>query len=112
MDKKEQTRLRVKRYRERVRLGVTKEGVTSPSVTGTYFKDGIEMVGPLGTLPARPRSLTLSDGQILDRANPSRPDLTLWPGWRINALKRCNGKMKPLKGKAFIPELRKKYAIK
>ena len=33
------------------------------------FVDGIEMVPPLGTLPKRPRYLTLSDGQVLDRAN-------------------------------------------
>jgi len=93
------------------RKGVTKEGVTEEGVTkdGTYFKDGIEMVGPLGSLPERPRFKTLSDGQILDRANPPRPDLTLWPGWKIVAMRNCNeaDKMKPLKGRAFIPELRK-----
>ena len=98
------------------RKGVTREGVTEEGVTkdGTYFKDGVEMVPPLGTLPARPRYLTLSDGQILDRANQPKPDLTLWPGWKIVAMRNCNeaDKMKPLKGKAFIPELRKKYAIK
>ena len=62
------------------RKGVTREGVTEEGVTkdGTYFKDGIEMVPPLETLPARPRYLTLSDGQVLDRANPSRPDLVAW----------------------------------
>jgi len=46
---------------------------------GTYFKDGVEMVPPsyvqgltgvFEALPERPRYLTLSDGQVLDRANP------------------------------------------
>lgn len=42
----------------------------------------------------------LSDGQVLDRANRPVADLTLWPGWKIEALKRCNqaDKMKPLMG--------------
>jgi len=33
---------------------------------------GSNMVPPLGTLPERPRYLTLSDGQVLDRANPPK----------------------------------------
>jgi len=50
--------------------GTTGEGLTKD---GTDFRDGIEMVGPLGTLLARPRFLTLSDGQVLDRAY--KPDV-------------------------------------
>ena len=79
MDKKEQTRLRVKRYREKkdsVTLGERYKDSVTPD--GTYFKDGIEMVsasyveGKEGKLyeflPERPRHLILSDGQALDRA--------------------------------------------
>ena len=82
MDKKEQTRLRVKRYREKkdsVTLGERYKDSVTPD--GTYFKDGIEMVpasyvegmtGRFLNLPERPRFLTLSDKQVLDRsAQPS-----------------------------------------
>ena len=50
-------------------------GGTTSKITeeGTFFIDGVEMVPPLGTLPARPRYLTLSDGQVLDRANLPKP---------------------------------------
>ncbi len=72
MDKKEQTRLRVKRYRDK------KNGVT-PEKDVTQRCNAVEMVpasfvqGRNGVmhefLPERPRYLTLSDGQVLDRLN-------------------------------------------
>jgi len=79
--------------------GLTKEGLTSD---GTYFKDEIELVPAFGMLPSRPRYLVLSDGQVLDRANPPKADLTLWPGNKIEALRRCTGQMKPLMGEGEV----------
>ena len=110
LQRREQARVRKQRQRDKEKA----ESVTSGSVTGgsvTFFKEGVEMVRPLGTLPARPRYLTLSDG-VLDRANPPKPDLTLWPGWKIQALRNCTGVFTPLKGRGFIPELRRRYAVK
>lgn len=40
--------------------GITSQGITDKGIT------------PLGNLPERPRYLTLSDGQVLDRANPPK----------------------------------------
>ena len=99
--------------------GLTKEGLTGQGLTedGTYFKDGVEMVPPLGTLPERPRYLILSDGQRLDRAHPPKADLTLWPGWRIRALRACNeaDKMKPLmvrpEAEKVLEGLKAKYGL-
>ena len=70
-----------------------------PTVTkdGTYFKDGVEMVPPsdieglermFQSLPERPRYLTLSDGQVLDRARPVKPSLTT--RGHIERMRRCN----------------------
>ena len=70
----------------------------APTIMKSPDEAPIEMVPPLGRLPERPRYLVLSDGQVLDRANPPKADLTLLPGWRIEALRRCNGKMMPLVG--------------
>jgi len=105
MDKKEQTRLRVKRYREKkdsVTLGERyKDSVTTD---GTYFKDGIEMV-PASyvegmterflNLPERPRYLTLSDGQVLDRA--AQPSSILG-GIRMRRCNEAGFNFKILKG--------------
>jgi len=51
--------------------GITKGRVLQQGITadGTYFKDGVETMPPVGILPERPRFLTLSDGQILDRCH-------------------------------------------
>ena len=59
-----------------------KKKVEDVTPDGTYFKDGVEMVDPayvegLGgrvyqSLPERARYLTLSDGQVLDRAKPPK----------------------------------------
>jgi hypothetical protein len=66
---------------------------------GAYFKDGIEY-GPASyvpgsngkewlNLPERPRYLTLSDGKVLDRANPPAHKKAL-SGAMIQALQRAN----------------------
>ena len=92
--------------------GLTSGGLTSGGLTkdGTYFKDGVEMVPTSGRLPERPRFLTLNDG-ILDRANQPKADLTLWSGWRIEALRRCNeaDQMRPLKGRGALKELKARF---
>ena len=122
MDKTAKERMRRYRNKKRnetvkdVTVSVTKEGVTGQGVTqdGTYFKD--EMVPALGSLPERPRYLILSDGQRLDRAHSPKADITLWPGWRIEALRACNraDQMKPLmsrpKADKVLEGLKAKYS--
>ena len=61
------------------RKGITEQGITAEGITpdGTYFKDGVEYVGPSYVeglngkmyefLPERPRYLKLPDGQVFDR---------------------------------------------
>ena len=70
MTKKEQTRNRVKRYRER-QNSVTSGSVTSPSVTQetvpASFVYGINR--KYLSLPKRERLLILKDKQVLDRTN-------------------------------------------
>jgi hypothetical protein len=66
---------------------------------GTFFKDGIEYVpasyvpGSNGkewlNLPERERYLTLTDGQVLDRANPPARKKAL-SGAMIQTLQRAN----------------------
>ena len=60
---------RMRKHRQGVTEGVTTQGVTGEGVT---TKEGIEMVPAWGILPERPRYLTLSDGQVLDRARPPK----------------------------------------
>ena len=92
---------------KRRRRGTTKKDDRA----GTTFKDGIEYVPAFGRLPERPRFLVLSDEQVLDRANQPKADLTLWSGWRIEALRRCNeaDKMRPLKGRVALKELKARF---
>ena len=71
MDKKEQTRLRVERYRNKQK-SVTKEkdvtqGCNAEEVVPASYVQGRN--GMHEFLPERPRYLTLSDGQVLDRLN-------------------------------------------
>ena len=91
LKKTEASKERMRRYRDKQK-GVTKEGVTGEGVT---FKDGIEYVSAsyvqglegrmYEALPERPRYLTLSDGQVLDRLVPPVADLT-----RIHQMRMCN----------------------
>jgi len=71
MDKKEQTRLRVQRYRDKQKaLQNTEEcnasDVTLETVPSAYVPG---VTRDFEFLPERPRFLTLSDGQVLDRLN-------------------------------------------
>ena len=78
----------MEKKRKGLTSGINIEGLTEGGLTkeGTFFKDGIEMVPPFGALPARPRFLTLSDGQVLDRAN--KPDLfSRWGARAVNTIK-------------------------
>lgn len=59
---------------------------TKPSTVPTYFKDGVEMVAAEGLLPERPRYHTCTDGQIMDRANPPKADLSRLSVMRLNQL--------------------------
>ena len=79
-DKKEQTRLRVERYRNKqksvtgtnnVTQDVTQEMVPVSFIEGTKIE----------FLPERPRYLTLSDGKVLDRANQPEANKEL-PGMK------------------------------
>ena len=80
----------------------------------TYFKDGVEMVR---NLPERPRYLTLSDGQVFDRAHLPQADLSLLSSYRIQELKGMTEWVgfKPLKGKdtqaKILQKIREKYAV-
>lgn len=80
---------RMRKHRQGVTKGVTKQGVTGEGVT-----------------------IILSDGQVYDRANPPKADLTLWSGVKISAMRRCNEaeKMVPLMGQSkLIGSLKAKY---
>ena len=65
----------VKRAVEKHRKGITEGRVLQKGITegitedGTYYKDGVETMPPVGILPERPRFLTLSDGQVHDCAH-------------------------------------------
>lgn len=70
MDKKEQTRLRVKRYRDKQKSVTSDNNVTqgcnAETVPASYVEGRKERHE---FLPERPRYLELSDGQVLDRLN-------------------------------------------
>jgi len=70
----------MEKKRQGLTAGINKEGLTEQGLTkdGTFFNDGVEMVSAFGSLPARPRYLVLSDGQILDRANQPKSNKHLW----------------------------------
>jgi len=72
--RKEAQRERIRRYRDKQK-GVTSEGVTPDKPEGVTLEETVPTSYVLGrkgaypSLPERPRFLTLSDGQVLDRAN-------------------------------------------
>ncbi len=76
MDKKEQTRLRVQRYRDNKKSVTTDNNVThgdvTPETVPASYVQGLS--GVFESLPERPRYLTLSDGQVLDRLNQPMPN--------------------------------------
>lgn len=99
---------------DKERMRKVRQGRTEKETTQNVLPKPVlpEMVPAFGSLPERPRFLTLSDGQVLDRAQMPKGDVTLWPGWRIEALRRCNlaNEMVPLKGKPEVLKvLRARY---
>ena len=79
----------MRRVRQGNTAGNTNQGNTNQGNTQKIGEDNVlpEMVPALGSLPERPRYLKLSDGQVLDRANPPKGK----PGWnKVEALRRCN----------------------
>ena len=93
MDKKEQTRKRVERYRERHK-SVTSESVTSEKATVNVTQEIVPasyvrgLTGMYQFLPERPRYVTLSDGQVMDRAY--KPEVKPLSGNRIQAIRAVN----------------------
>lgn len=95
MDKKEQTRKRVKRYRERQKsvTNVTqsphsvtiKEALQDKDVTLLHRPNGLDY-SPNEIWDGRLRYLLLSDGQVLDR-NTVRADLTRLSSNRLMQLR-------------------------
>ena len=80
----------------------------APEMVPASYIEGIN--GRYQFLPERPRFLTLSDRQVLDRAN--QPQAEPMSGWKIQAMKRCNESinLKPLHGD--IKGLKSKYDIR
>ena len=70
-------------------------GGTTSKITkeGMFFVDGVEMMPPLGALPMRPRYLTLSDGQVLDRANLSKVTKMVARPEAIRMANRADGRV-------------------
>lgn len=104
MDKKEQTRLRVKRYRERQKSVTNNEDVTL-SVTGDVTQEMVPASYVQGiegrmyeVLPERARYLTLSDGQVLDRANQPQGVTNSGRILRMQAANEASYNFKPLGG--------------
>ena len=64
-DKKERTRIRVQRYRDKQKSVTSDNNVTQEMVPASYVQG---ITGKFESLPERPRFVTLSDGQVLDRA--------------------------------------------
>ena len=88
MDKKEQNRLRVERYRNKQKSVTQDKDVTQPDVTQEMvpasYVEGIDG-GKYEVLPERPRYLKLSDGQVLDRLNQPTPNIRC-----DRAMQACN----------------------
>uniref|UniRef100_A0A6M3L0W8 Uncharacterized protein n=1 Tax=viral metagenome TaxID=1070528 RepID=A0A6M3L0W8_9ZZZZ len=64
--------------------GITEQGITVETVPPAYVPG---ITGDFMMLPERPRYKTLSDGQVLDRANP--PD-GKFSGTYIQEIRFCN----------------------
>ena len=106
MDKKEQTRIRVQRYRDKQKSVTQDKDVTqecnarntdgTPYIVGASGVSSAETVpascvqgitGKFEVLPERPRYLDLTDDQVLDRANQSEGHTS---GDRIQRMQACN----------------------
>ncbi len=76
---------RQRRYRDKQRAlrsdSVTQGGVTVEMIPPSYVYG---TTGKYQFLPERPRYLTLSDGQVLDRLNPPQPQ------YHTRSMNMCN----------------------
>ena len=112
MDKKEQTRKRVERYRERHK-SVTSESVTSEKATDNVTLEIVPasyvqgLTGMYQFLPERPRYVTLSDGQVMDRAY--KPEVKPLSGNQIQAIRAMNETLNYRPNTSDTRELREKY---
>ena len=96
--KREQARLRKQKQRDKTEgNSVTSDSVTQErDMIPVSFVQGI--TGKFESLPERPRFLTLSDGQVLDRANQPEGHTS---GDMIQRMQACNESaynFKPSKG--------------
>ena len=90
MDKKEQTKLRVQRYRNKQKSVTRTNSVTLGDVTQEMVP--VAYVQGLNgrmyqSLPEKPRFVTLSDGQVFDRANQP---LAVCSGGFMIRMQACN----------------------
>jgi len=95
-EKRKQDRDYIKRRRGTTFSGDDTGGTTSKiTKEEPLFVDGIEMVPPRGILPTRPRYLTLSYGQGLDRANLPKPtkQLTVREAMSMAMANRADGRV-------------------
>ena len=81
---KEQNKERMRKVRQKGAqpVGAQPKGAQNSEVHKTGAQ---EMMPAVGILPERPRYLTCSDGQVLDRLVPPVADLT-----RIHQMRMCN----------------------
>ncbi len=80
--KTEQARIRMQKMRNKE--SVTADSVTEETVPASYVQG---LTGKFESLPERPRFLTLSDGQVLDRLNQPEGHTS---GDRILRMQACN----------------------
>lgn len=77
---REYNRERMRRVRGNTDVGNTKEGNTDCTAKSVPYTETVPasyvygVTGRFLNLPERPRYLTLSDGQVLDRANQPQPN--------------------------------------
>lgn len=93
---REQARLRKQKQRDKERdksVTVGERDINSV----TFFRDGVEMVPPLGDLPERPRYHVLSDGQVLDRASLPSVSFVGMSGSRLRAFSNLFNSFTPNK---------------
>ena len=99
---KEQTRKRVERYRNKKKSVTTDnnvtQGVTQEMVPASYVQG---LNGRMyEVLPERPRFVTLSDGQVLDRAN--QPEAHPTGDIRMQAANESAYNFRPRKRRAEV----------
>ncbi len=86
-EKRKQVNKDSQRKRRGDNEGVTEQGVTQETVPQSYVPGLTEkgLTSKFKSLPKRPRYLTLSDGQVLDRLNQPQPNTQ-----GSQPMQRCN----------------------